>query len=675
MRAQAVQMPSLAGLRLHEPAPTAGSNQAESGPSGTPPPPEVQAHLAALQSAAEKAAEAKRLAAEAKAEAAREKAALAKAAKEAKSAATKAAAAAAQEQLDKEQEFKDDLLWQAYKAKQQQIREEALGRVKAVMEKLAWPRNNGRELPKKDRERLLRELFAAQEKIDKSAQTWGQLSKNRKKYREQLALIDAAMRWREETRPVAKRLGEVLRARRKAVNKYKKDMEAHRKRRKALAVERQSRDRAATVAAARAATDAAARERVALLAAQAAAANVDDAEEVKDAKCREALHDLHEMRAELKAMAQKFGQAMMDVEHHCDAVDPEKGKIDQWMYDILQELDRLQQWIEMKEYEDPGPDGWDVEGHLEYGGEDLADSDSESGEATPRSNVGDGGTWYDRGATKGDGNLFDDIDATFDEDEEIDDEDDDLDEFQMNVVLTTRDPIPDNNSPLAQERAEKFLNAFLYILKTNKTTSAMADWVPANLAAYQLGPTTVLLSLMLTYDLVEQGRNMADDEETPYNVLQGYLEGITPEQWHEATGVHVVNIEGTGIPAVNEEEDEWLQKNVGPDWDKMSNKGLLLNVILQAQDAIARRDAYNDPKKELQRFNPTELEKLFVVEQYKETLNLPKDWFTDPETAKKLDDEMKLAMLQVARESLNEAKDKDDEKGDDVDVDDDADEE
>ena len=663
-------LPSLSGLRLHDPAPTAGANQAESGFSGAPPPPEVQQHMAALQSAAEKAAEAKRLAAEAREEAAREKAALAKAAKDAKSAATKAAAAAAQERLDAEQEAKDEILWKAYKLKQQQIREEALERVKAVMKKLAWPRNGGRELPKKDRERLLRELNEAQKAIDRSAQTWGQLSKNRKKYREQLALIDEAMRWREEARPVAKRMGEVLRARKKAVNKYKKDMEAHRKRRTAERTARQKGDRAAAVAAARAASDAAARERVALLAAQAASANVEAADEVKDARCSEALHDLHEMRAELKAMAQKFGQAMMDVEDNCDALDPSKGKHDQWMYDIMQELARLQHWIETKEFEDPGPDGWDVEGHLEQGGEDLADSsdsDSESGEATPRSNIGGGGSWYDKGATKGEGNLFDDIDATFGEDEEIDDEDDDLDEYQMNAVITTRDAIADNDSPLAQERAEKFLNAFLNMLKTHEETKKMADWVPANLAAYQLGPTTILVSLMLTYDLVEEGRNTPEDKSTPYDILQGHLDGVTPDQWTQATGVVVVNVEGTGIPAVNEEEDQWLQENVGPNWDQVSNKGLLLNMIMQAQDALARQAAYNDPAKELKRFNPKELEIMFVYEQYKETLNLPKNWLTDPETAKKLDDEMKLAMLQVARESLNEAMEED--EGDDVDDD------
>ena len=243
MSAHAVQMPSLAGLCLHAPAPTAVYGTADESklidPSVAAAPREVQQHLAGVQNAAALAAQAKAMAAEARAQAAREKAALAQAAKDAKSAAARAAAAAAQEQLDAEQEAKDEILWKAHKLKQNQLREEALERVKAVMTKLAWPKNGGRELPKKDRERLLRELNEAQKTIDRTAQNWGQLSKNRRKYREQLALIDAAMRWREEARPVAKRLGEIRKARRKAVNKYKKDMEAHAKRRKELAAARQ----------------------------------------------------------------------------------------------------------------------------------------------------------------------------------------------------------------------------------------------------------------------------------------------------------------------------------------------------------------------------------------------------------------------------------------------------
>ena len=338
------------------------------------------------------------------------------------------------------------------------------------------------------------------------------------------------------------------------------------------------------------------------------------------------------------------------------------------MYDIMKELARLQHWIETKEYEDPGPDGWDIQGHLEQGGEDLADSDSESesGESTPRSNVGGGGSWYDRGATKGQGNLFDDIDQTFGEDEEIEAEEDDLDEFQMNLVITTRDAIADNDSPLAQERAEKFVSAFLVMLNSHEETKKMTQWTPANLAAYQLGPTTILLSLMLTYDLVEQGRNTPEDQSTPYDILQGHLDGVTPDQWFAATQVVVVNVEGTGIPSVNEEEAQWLDENVGPDWDQVTDKGRLLNMIMQAQTAIARRGAFNDPKLELLRFNPTALELRYVYEQYKDSLDLPKEWLSDPETAKKLDDEMKLAMLQVAREALNDVVEDD---GDDVDDD------
>ena len=662
MSAHAVQMPSLAGLRLSAATGAPGDPSSDSGRS-TPPPAVLQMY-GNLQSAAALAEQAKLVLAQAREAAADERKAAAAAAKASAAASRAAERAAEREVQDNEQAAKNEILWKAHKLKQQAAREDALERVKVVMQKLEWPKNQGRELPKRDRERLLRELFEAQKTIDRTAQTWAQLSKNRRKYKEQLALIEEAREWRESARPAARKMGNILKQRKVDKSKFERDMAKHAKRRKEAKVQQQRTDREKRVAAARAAADAAAHERIAQMAAQAAQAGVQGAEEVLEAKCEDALGQLHEMRAELKAMAQKFGQAMIDVEDNCAAIDPSKGKHDQWMYDIMRELAKLQAWIEQKEFQDPGEDGWDVAGHLAQGGESLADSDSDSD--SDEEDVANNPFWQAKGATEGKGNLFDDIDEAFGKDDEIEAEEDDSDEFQMNLVLTTEVAIANNDSPEARERAEKFLAAFLAMLKAHEDTKNMTQWTPANLAAYQLGPRTVLLSLMLTYDLVEKGRNVEEGTPTPYDIIQGHLDGVTLEQWYNATEIVVTNVEGTGIPSVNDEEAEWLDEHASG-WEDVNDKGRLLNLIMQAQSALQLGADHSDPKKEIQRFDATDKEKRYVYEAYKDQLGIPPNWLDDPATAEQLDDEMKLAMLRIAREAFGDLTNE--EEGDDVDDD------
>ena len=242
MSAHAVPMPSLAGLCLH--APTGmqpGDSSSDSG-SSTPPPAVMQMY-GNLQSAAALAEQAKLALAQARAAAVAERKAAQAAAKTSAAAARAAERAAEQEVKDNEQEAKNDILWKAHKLKQQAAREAALERVKVVMEQLEWPKNQGRELPKKDRERLLRELFEAQKTIDRTAQTWAQLSKNRRKYKEQLALIEEAREWRENAKPVAKMMGNILKQRRSDKSKFEKDMAKHAKKRKEAKVQQQRTDR------------------------------------------------------------------------------------------------------------------------------------------------------------------------------------------------------------------------------------------------------------------------------------------------------------------------------------------------------------------------------------------------------------------------------------------------
>ena len=136
---------------------------------------------------------------------------------------------------------------------------------------------------------------------------------------------------------------------------------------------------------------------------------------------------------------------------------------------------------------------------------------------------------------------------------------------------------------------------------------------------------------MLTYDLVEKGRNVEEGTPTPYDIIQGHLDGVTLEQWYNATEIVVTNVEGTGIPSVNDEEAEWLDEHASG-WEDVNDKGRLLNLIMQAQSALQLRADHSDPKKEIQRFDATDKEKRYVYEAYKDQLGIPPNWLDDPAT-------------------------------------------
>ena len=578
-----------------------------------------------------------------------------------------------QQRLASEQADRDELIERARLAKEESLRLASLKRIEDVMQKLRWPKNEknpGKELTKKTKEELLKEHYAAHAygRQNLKPGDWAGLARLRTEFGKQLEMIEDNERWRNKTRPLAQAFGKLLRIRKAALVKSRAKLEKQLQNRKKMRVEQQRADRQRLVAANRSAADAAAKERIANMAARVAQVDVQEAEEEVVSKCEDALGKLHEMRAELKDMARKFGAAMADVEGHCDVKNPDKGVHDKWMLEIMVELGNLESWIENNEKEHPGDDGWDVEEHrktmLRLESEDESEGGDESegeGENNP--------FWQEKGATRGSGNLFDDIDARdpnshkgFGADEEDDDEDS---EYQMNILITTADSIPNVNSKPAEARAHKFAEAFLKMLNVHEETRAMTEWTRANLVAYPMSPDTILLSVQLTFELVEIGRAAADaGATTPYDTVQGHLEGISAEQWKEATGVVVTNVEGTGIPSVNDEEAEWLDENA-PGWDGVTNKGRLINLIMQAQTAIQNREELKNPALLLEIFAPTPDELRYVIKQYAEQLQLPTDWLTA--TVEGLDDGMKLAMLTIARESFQDedAKRKD-EAGDDT---------
>jgi hypothetical protein len=578
-----------------------------------------------------------------------------------------------QQRLASEQADRDELIERARLAKEESLRLASLKRIEDVMQKLRWPKNEknpGKELTKKTKEELLKEHYAAHayRRQNLKPGDWAGLARLRTEFRKQLEMIEDNERWRNKTRPLAQAFGKLLRIRKAALVKSRAKLEKQLQNRKKMRVEQQRADRQRLVDANRSAADAAAKERIANMAARVAQVDVQEAEEEVVSKCEDALGKLHEMRAELKDMARKFGAAMADVEGHCDVKNPDKGVHDKWMLEIMVELGNLESWIENNEKEHPGDDGWDVEEHrktmLRLESEDESEDESE-GEGEGENNP----FWQEKGATRGSGNLFDDIDARdpnshkgFGADEEDDDEDS---EYQMNVLITTADSIPNVNSEQAEERAHKFAEAFLKMLNVHEETRAMTEWTRANLVAYPMSPDTILLSVQLTFELVEIGRAAADaGATTPYDTVQGHLEGISPDQWKDATGVVVTNVEGTGIPAVNDEEADWLDENM-PGWEEVDNQGRLLNLIMQAQTAIQNREHLKNPTLLLKLFDPTDGELSYVRRQYAEQLQLPADWLTA--TVEGLDDGMKLAMLTIARESFQDedAKRKD-EAGDDT---------
>ena len=578
-----------------------------------------------------------------------------------------------QQRLASEEADRDELIERARLAKEENLRLASVKRVQDVMQKLEWPnkrgKNKGQELTEDQKAKLLKEHYAAHAYGRRNLKPgdWAGLARLRTEFRKQLEMIEDNERWRNKTRPLAQAFGKLLRIRKAALAKSRANLKKQFKNRKKMRLEQQRADRQRLVVANRSAADAAAKERIANMAARVAQVDVQEAEEEVVSKCEDALGKLHEMRAELKDMARKFGAAMADVEGHCDAKNPDKGVHDKWMLEIMVELGNLESWIENNEKEHPGDDGWDVEEHrktmLRLEGEDEGEGEDESegeGENNP--------FWQEKGATRGSGNLFDDIDARdpnshkgFGADEEDDDEDS---EYQMNILITTADSIPNVTSKQAEERAHKFADAFLKMLNAHEETRAMTEWNRANLVAYPMSPDTILLSVQLTFELVEIGRAAADaGATTPYDTVQGHLEGISPEQWKKETGVVVTNVEGTGIPAVNDEEADWLDENM-PGWEEVDNQGRLLNLIMQAQTAIQNREDLKNPAVLLKVFDPTKDELSYVIKQYAEQLQLPADWLTA--TVEGLDDGMKLAMLTIARESLQDADAKRKDEGDDT---------
>ena len=578
-----------------------------------------------------------------------------------------------QQRLASEEADRDELIERARLAKEENLRLASVKRVQDVMQKLEWPnkrgKNKGQELTEDQKAKLLKEHYAAHAygRQNLKPGDWAGLARLRTEFRKQLEMIEDNERWRNKTRPLAQAFGKLLRIRKAALAKSRANLKKQFKNRKKMRVEQQRADRQRLVAANRSAADAAAKERIANMAARVAQVDVQEAEEEVVSKCEDALGKLHEMRAELKDMARKFGAAMADVEGHCDAKNPDKGVHDKWMLEIMVELGNLESWIENNEKEHPGDDGWDVEEHrktmLRLESEDESEGGDESegeGENNP--------FWQEKGATRGSGNLFDDIDARdpnshkgFGADEEDDDEDS---EYQMNILITTADSIPNVNSEQAEERAHKFAEAFLKMLNVHEETRAMTEWNRANLVAYPMSPDTILLSVQLTLELVEIGRAAAEAGATrPYDTVQGHLEGISPDQWKDATGVVVTNVEGTGIPAVNDEEADWLDENM-PGWEEVDNQGRLLNLIMQAQTAIQNREHLKNPTLLLKLFDPTDGELSYVRRQYAEQLQLPADWLTA--TVEGLDDGMKLAMLTIARESFQDEDAKRKDEGDDT---------
>ena len=257
MSAHAVQMPSLAGLRLSAATGAPGDPSSDSGRS-TPPPAVLQMY-GNLQSAAALAEQAKLVLAQAREAAADERKAAAAAAKASAAASRgRGAGGRAGRCRTTSRRPRTRSCGRRTSSSSRRPARTRWSAVKVVMQKLEWaPRTRAASCPRGTGSGCLRELFEAQKTIDRTAQTWAQLSKNRRKYKEQLALIEEAREWRESARPAARKMGNILKQRKVDKSKFERDMAKHAKRRKggkgAAAAHRPRKKR---VAAARAAADA-----------------------------------------------------------------------------------------------------------------------------------------------------------------------------------------------------------------------------------------------------------------------------------------------------------------------------------------------------------------------------------------------------------------------------------
>lgn len=421
---------------------------------------------------------------------------------------------------------------------------------------------------------------------------------------------------------------------------------------------------------------------------------------VSDKKCADAQRELHRMREKIKQMATKYDAMIKKVEENCDPDDERaaqietegRGKtlddlVEPWVMEMYKKLAALEEWIEEREEADP--DGWDMEEHEALLDEGLVESsDEDEGdtvEQLPESRtVGGQGSWYSKGAKKGEGNLFDDIDekdaalleetygerqwAEGDQGFEIDQAADE-NSAEQQIDFLVRMKIENWTEDKAAAIGGKIVKNYLGFVKELEST---APWGfnEHNVVAYELRRGEFVVSLLLTEELIQQGRNTPEGEETPRDIIENDLVELTWLTWQKWVGkdlADVIAVVPTGVPSATPEEAAWLDSHfIG--WQNVTDPHRLLGLITQAQNAVLTKGV----EKELEKFLPTKAELQYVYEsQRKVHPSFPEDWLDNKEYWKEgdLDSGMVLILLQQARDTLDNAWREDEskvKKGDEV---------
>lgn len=502
-------------------------------------------------------------------------------------------------------------------------RAEALANISQLLAEADW-----RKKPptKREEEKLLRDLKKAYEQLNKSSTSWEEIGLDRKAYDEHLELVEKNLATRRKM---------VI-----AIKHAKKGMATYLTNRAKYREWKSKRPERAKKRAALARRNEVDRRREALAAEQAraaAAAAAQQAQEAKTEACENALCKLHELRAKLKVMAEKFAGNLEVVNENCEPAEGAEEMLDPWMMEMLTELAKLQGWIETREAQ--SPDDWDVEGHAE---------------ALENCDIDVGGESDDDGEEEEADDEFDGEEEANEDDVDFADEaeDEGWEAAQVDIILEL--PLEDApDAEGARKAGTKIAMGVKKFLETHPVPASMNIPVQQNLYVSLHKAGEMNITIWMTEALIQEGRDTPEGQETPRDKLDAFLLGLSAADWTHMTGTSVLGTheggEAAGIPDVTDAEGQWLDKAY-PNWDEAHYSEQLVMVNM-AKLAVERAGASS----ELADFKPTEeeIEQVYLV--FKGSLGIPRDWFTNPNMGEQfgIDDAKKLMLLQGIRHGFD----------------------
>ena len=502
-------------------------------------------------------------------------------------------------------------------------RAEALANIAQLLAEADW-----RQKPatKREEEKLYRDLKKAYEQLNKSSTSWEEIGLDKKTYQEHLDLIEKNLATRRKMVIAIKHAKAGMTkylANRAKYREWVSKRPERAKKRAAIArrneVERRREAQAAEQA---------------RLVAEAAA---KQAQEAKKEACENALCKLHELRAKLKHMVHKFDENLEIVNENCEPEEGVEEMLDPWMIEMLKELVRLEGWIKTRETQ--SPDDWDVKGHAEALENCEIDVDAESDD--------------EEGEEEADDEADGEEEANEEDLEFADEEEDEgWEAAQVDIILEL--PIEDApNAEGARKAGTKIAMGVKRFMETHPWVESLKIPVEKNLYVSLHKAGEMNITIWMTEDLIQAGRDTPEGEKTPRDMLDEFLNGLSAEDWTKMTGTTVLGShaggEAGGIPDVTDAEAKWLDE-LYPKWDEAhySEQLILINLAKLAVERMGAKSA-------LEEFKPTELEIEQVYLVFKDSMGIPRDWYTNPDMAEQfgIDDSKKLMLLQGIRDGFD----------------------